>query len=73
MVAMTGDGVNDSSALKLALWNSLECGHACVVSKGQRMDVVITKKGLLESNVIVGIVLLNMYMKMWFSCGDTQG
>ena len=70
VVAITGDGVKDASALKLALWNSLECGHAC---KGQRMDVVITKKGLLESNVIVGIVLLNMYMKMWFSCGDTQG
>ena len=30
------------------------------------MDVVITRKGLLESNVIVGIVLLNMYMKCGF-------
>ena len=30
------------------------------------MDVVITKKGLLESNVIVGTVLLNMYMKCGF-------
>ena len=30
------------------------CGHALVVSKGQEMDVVITKKRLLEF-VIVGI------------------
>ena len=41
-------------------------GHAHVVSKDQGMDVVITKKGLLESNVIVGTVLLNMYMKCGF-------
>ena len=41
-------------------------GHACVASKGQGMDVMITKKGLLEINVIVGTVLLNMYMKCAF-------
>ena len=39
MVVMIGDGINDASALKLALWNSLECGYTRV-SKGQRMDVV---------------------------------
>ena len=42
------------------------CGHALVVSKGQEMDVVITNKRLFESNVIVGIALLNMYMKCGF-------
>ena len=36
-------------------------GHAHVVSKGQGMDVVITKKGLLENNVIVGVVCLAVY------------
>ena len=58
----------------MVLWTSLirgyvengQGGHAPVTSKGQGMDVVITKKGLLESNVIVGTVLLNMYMKCGF-------
>ena len=40
--------------------------NTLVVSKGQEMDVVITNKRLFESNVIVGIALLNMYMKCGF-------
>ena len=33
------------------------------------MDVVITKKGLLASNVIARTTLLNMYMNVAFSWG----